>query len=176
MSFFLSTNQKTGYNSSLCLTITQYLLNYLQEESYDSSYTSPILQVIERLMASNCQNSGIDWLPFALIILTKKKKFEMLHWILIAFCTNYIFFKVMQGKFHCFKKNRKVLTKIIRWKYFYLLENIWFTNTKFLIAFCTNYLVLLDKNNFENSFSVQGPVTFKLGFFHRKVALLVKIV
>lgn len=60
MSFFLSTNQKTGYNSSLCLTITQYLLNYLQEESYDSSYTSPILQVIERLMASNCQNSGID--------------------------------------------------------------------------------------------------------------------
>lgn len=106
----------------------------------------------------------------------QKKNFEMLHWMLIAFCTNYIFFKVMQGKFHCFKKNRKVLTKIIRWKYFYLLENIWFTNIKFLIAFCTNYLVLLDKNNFENSFLVQGPVTFKLGFFHRKVALLVKIV
>lgn len=154
MSFFLSTNQKTGYNSSLCLTITQYLLNYLQEESYDSSYTSPILQVIERLMASNCQNSGIDWLLFALIILTKKKilKCYIECWLLSALIT--FFFKVMQGKFHCFKKNRKVLTKIIRWKDFYLLENIWFTNIKFLIAFCTNYLVLLDKNNFENSFLV----------------------
>lgn len=68
MSFFLSTNQKTEYNSSLCLTITQYLLNYLQEESYDSSYTSPILQVIERLMASKCQNNeGVQQLLSVLV-------------------------------------------------------------------------------------------------------------
>lgn len=68
MSFFLSTNQKAGYNISLCSTITQYLLNYLKEESYDSSYTSPVLQVIERLMANNCRNNeGVQQLLSVLV-------------------------------------------------------------------------------------------------------------
>ncbi|XP_022307369.2 testis-expressed protein 10 homolog isoform X3 [Crassostrea virginica] len=57
MSFFLTINQKAGYSRDLGDTITQYLLNYLQEENYDSSYTLPVLQVIDRLMANNCQDN-----------------------------------------------------------------------------------------------------------------------
>ena len=60
MSFFLTINQKAGYSRDLGDTITQYLLNYLQEENYDSSYTLPVLQVIDRLMANNCQDNGIS--------------------------------------------------------------------------------------------------------------------
>nr|XP_022307369.1 testis-expressed protein 10 homolog isoform X2 [Crassostrea virginica] len=57
MSFFLTINQKAGYSRDLGDTITQYLLNYLQEENYDSSYTLPVLQVIDRLMANNFQDN-----------------------------------------------------------------------------------------------------------------------